>query len=88
MFDASCSNLGFNIADLAVVLLAGWSIWFVFHQFKIGESYGRGSFSGVKRSRHPRRFKFMIACYILLAVVFTLVAIMDVYARIHHLPRC
>ena len=84
--DTSCSNTEFNLADAAVIAMAVWAIWFVFHQFKIGEASGRGGW--VKRSQHPRQFKFMMGCYIFLAFIFTLVAMMDVYARIHHLPRC
>lgn len=86
MFDTNCNNLGINIGDIAVVVMAVLAIWFVFYQFKIGEVSGKGGW--VKRSEHPRWFKVGMACYIFLAVVFTLVAIMDIYARVHHLPRC
>lgn len=84
--DISCSNTGVNFADVAIALMVGWAIWFVFHQFKIGESSGKGGW--VKKSEHPGRFKFLMSAWILLAIVFTLVAIMDVYARVNHLPRC
>ena len=86
MMATSCSNTQFNFDDVVGIGMAVFVIWFVVHQFKTGEASGRGG--SVKRNEQPRRFKFMMACYVFLAVLFTLVALLDVYARIYHHPRC
>jgi hypothetical protein len=82
---SSCSQTDVTFA-VAATVLAVFTIHFVIFQFRMGQASGRGGW--VKRSEQPRQFKLMMGCWTLLAVIFTLVAILGIYARIHHFPTC
>jgi undecaprenyl pyrophosphate phosphatase UppP len=86
MTNANCDDLGFNASDAMAIAMALGTICLVVWQFRNGIALGRGG--GAWKSNKSRRFACMMGCWTLLAMVFSVVAIFDVYARIHHLPRC
>lgn len=79
-------NDDFNPGDFAVIAFAMAVIWATVRQFQTGEVIGKGGYT--RRSDKPRRFAFIMAFWIFLSVVSVLVSVLDVYARVHHLPRC
>jgi len=76
---------GFNGGDLGLIFVTMGIIPFVIYQFRVGEASGKGGW--VKKSEHPKRFAFMMGGWIFLAILFVIVSMVDIYARIHHLPR-
>lgn len=47
---------------------------------------GKGGYT--RKADHPRRFAFVVTFWVVLSVASVLAALFNVYARIHHLPRC